>query len=67
MIKPLFAGVGGFRLGLEKSWENKNSTCLNGLTFWHEDINDLVANNIDSIPDHDMLVGGFPCKNSTIT
>ena len=69
MIKvvELFAGVGGFRLGLEKShykviWSNQwePSTKMQHASMVYEarfgkenhsneDINDLVANNIDNI------------------
>jgi DNA (cytosine-5)-methyltransferase 1 len=86
MIKvvELFAGVGGFRLGLEKKhykviWSNQwePSTKMQHASMVYEarfgkknhsneDINDLVANNIDSIPDHDMLVGGFPCQDYSV-
>ena len=92
MIKTieLFAGVGGFRLGLKSNntkskkhykivWSNqwepstnlqhasdvyqarfgkKNHSC--------EDIVKVVENNFSSIPNHDLLVGGFPCQDYSV-
>ena len=92
MIKTieLFAGVGGFRLGLESNntkskkhykivWSNqwepstnlqhasdvyqarfgkKNHSC--------EDIAKVVENDFSSIPNHDLLVGGFPCQDYSV-
>ena len=86
MIKvvELFAGVGGFRLGLEKSnykvvWSNQwePSTKIQHASMVYEarfgadnhsneDINQLVSTNIESIPDHDLLVGGFPCQDYSV-
>ena len=86
MIKvvELFAGVGGFRLGLERShykviWSNQwepstkmqhasmvYEACFGKKNHSNEDINDLVAHNIDNIPDHDLLVGGFPCQDYSV-
>ena len=86
----LFAGVGGFRLGLESNntkskkhykivWSNqwepstnlqhasdvyqarfgkKNHSC--------EDIAKVVENDFSSIPNHDLLVGGFPCQDYSV-
>lgn len=31
-----------------------------------EDIETIVANHIEQIPDHDVLVGGFPCQDYSI-
>lgn len=85
-VAELFAGVGGFRLGLEaaggfdnvwfnqwepsskkqyaydcyvKRFENGNQIDLN----WNRDIADVPAK---AIPDHDLLVGGFPCQDYSV-
>ena len=99
-VVELFAGVGGFRLGLEgydgksstsnytkkinskfevvwsnqyefinpsiqhanniylEKWPNSNHSC--------EDIEKVIENKFDSIPDHDLLVGGFPCQDYSV-
>ncbi len=84
----LFAGVGGFRLGLEPSgwatvwanqWEPSTRTqhaaeCyekrFGGGTLSNEDINLVVQRIGDDgsgpIPDHDLLVGGFPCQDYSV-
>lgn len=95
-VIELFAGVGGFRLGLE-GWEGKS--CTSGYkkrynspyeVVWsnqwepmtkaqhasdvyiekfgnnshsNEDINIVKTSDI---PDHDLLVGGFPCQDYSV-
>jgi len=70
----LFAGIGGMRLGLEaiggkciysceidrfaRETYLKNFGVQNGHAF-SEDINEV---EVESIPDHDLLVAGFPCQ-----
>lgn len=82
----LFAGVGGFRLGLEgkkgsKSpykivWSNQwepSTTVQHASNIYvkhwgpeghsNEDISKV---NIKNIPDHEVLVGGFPCQDYSV-
>ena len=83
-VCELFAGVGGFRVGLEKSdtswntvWANqwepgKKSQyafdCYvnhfgNDKKYVNEDISTI---NKNEIPDHNLLVGGFPCQDYSV-
>ena len=92
MIKTieLFAGVGGFRLGLEENnidgneafkvvWSNQwePSTKIQHASMFYEakwgkkdhsseDIAKVIENDFDTIPDHDLLVGGFPCQDYSV-
>lgn len=97
-VCELFAGVGGFRCGLNSinniddtlrpekwktvwfsQWEpadkkvqwahdcyvNRFGTCLdlNGEDTTNNDINTVNKNNV---PDHNLLVGGFPCQDYSV-
>lgn len=82
-VVELFAGVGGFRIGLEgasdayetiwnNQWEpstvHQDASLVYRARFGSEghsnkDIN-LVATK--DIPDHDLLVGGFPCQDYSV-
>ena len=95
-VVELFAGVGGFRVGLE-GWKNKSA--LSGYSkkiqspyqiVWsnqwepstktqHASLvyekrfgkdehcnQDISTVDVSSIPDHDLLVGGFPCQDYSV-
>jgi len=84
-VVELFAGVGGFRLGLEKNdqyeivwsnqWEPSTKKQHASLVYEarfgtknhsNEDINEVVKRSVEDIPDHDLLVGGFPCQDYSV-
>ena len=95
-VVELFAGVGGFRLGLEgwngksassgytkniktsfkviwsNQWEPSTKAQHASLVYEHrfgrdDHSNDDIANvPINEIPDHDILVGGFPCQDYSV-
>ncbi|QVK18431.1 DNA (cytosine-5-)-methyltransferase [Mycoplasmatota bacterium] len=77
----LFAGVGGFRLGLEKNgwktlWANQWEPATKAQhayevyisNFGHENVINEDINKVDKslIPDHTLLVGGFPCQDYSV-
>lgn len=89
-VVELFAGVGGFRIGLEgyprrddanynvvwsNQWEPSTKTQHANMVYenrWPnanhcgENIEDVIENNFDLIPNHDLLVGGFPCQDYSV-
>ena len=83
-VCELFAGVGGFRLGLEKASPDWNAVWFSqwepGKTkqwahdcyvshFGDVDENtgiDIAKVKKEDIPDHNLLVGGFPCQDYSV-
>lgn len=95
-VLELFAGVGGFRLGLEgwkgnscssgyknklnsrykvvwsNQWEPKTKTQHASNVYvekWGSENHsneDITKIDINTIPDHDLLVGGFPCQDYSV-
>ncbi|WP_318310999.1 DNA (cytosine-5-)-methyltransferase [Flagellimonas crocea] len=81
-VCELFAGVGGFRLGLENTghykvvWSNQwePSTKMQHASLVYEarfgaknhTNHDIETVKTDDIPDHDILVGGFPCQDYSV-
>jgi len=77
----LFAGVGGFRLGLEQTgWNCEFSNQYEPATKVQH-ASDIYTNHfgvdghtncdiaklsVDAIPDHTLLVGGFPCQDYSV-
>lgn len=95
-VVELFAGVGGFRLGLQ-GWNNKSSSSNYKENFespyeviwsnqWEPSTKvqhasmvyesrfgkdshsnqDIASVELSEIPDHDLLVGGFPCQDYSV-
>lgn len=88
-IIELFAGVGGFRIGLESASNKKTEYKVAWSSQWEpgaskqyasdiyverfgkdghscEDIKLVIEKKFKEIPDHDLLVGGFPCQDYSV-
>src|SRR5690554_1783482 len=85
----LFAGVGGFNLGLSAGSQESHGFETIWASQWepstkkqhaadiyrqrfpevqlsNENIESVIESNFDSIPNHDVLVGGFPCQDYSV-
>lgn len=82
-VVELFAGVGGFRVGLERSsskfetvWANQWEPGQTGqwaFKCYEKNFgekanicNKDIATVIEQVPEHDLLVGGFPCQDYSV-
>ena len=82
-VVELFAGVGGFRIGLESAsdtyktvWNNQwepstkhqDASLVYKARFGSEGHSnkDICTVPTNEIPDHDLLVGGFPCQDYSV-
>lgn len=82
-VVELFAGVGGFRIGLEGAsdaydtiWNNQwepstvrqDASLVYQARFGSKGHSNVDINKVktEDIPDHDLLVGGFPCQDYSV-
>lgn len=82
-VAELFAGVGGFRLGLEKAskdikvvWSNQwepatkiqhaSDIYIKRFGSCGHSNEDIAKVSTKDIPEHDLLVGGFPCQDYSV-
>ena len=72
----LFAGIGGIRMGFESvggvcvftsEWNDfAKKTYLENFPGNHPFVGDIVPYTAEDIPDHDVLLAGFPCQPFSI-
>ena len=72
----LFAGIGGMRMAFEEhggrcvftsEWDKyAQKTYLANFAIDHDMVGDITQVNAENIPDHDVLLAGFPCQPFSI-
>jgi len=72
----MFSGIGGFRLGLERSgwkcvWANEIDKYANKIYhiqfgYGELDEGDIRKKKVERIPNHTLLTAGFPCQSFSV-
>jgi DNA (cytosine-5)-methyltransferase 1 len=71
----LFAGIGGFRIGLERlggqcvfsSEIDRHAAATYERNFGEKPAGDITRINPEDVPRHDVLCGGFPCQPFSVS